>query len=213
MSRQQYGFRTNHSTELAITAIYDDMNCNKDTKLITCTLFLDLSKAFDCADHDIYDLYADDINLHISGKIHKIIEKKVNNELKKIEQWVRANKLCINYSKRNFMLMINHNNINFSVSPISKQSSLKYLGNILDDKPSWKPQVEKLVTQFSKSYEMLLKLKHYTNISMLKPVDFAPFHSYLTYSILNVGRANKTTSLTLIRLQNKAVRTLKNEKN
>jgi len=113
-------------------------------------------------------LYADDINLHISGENHEILEKTVNHELKKIDHWVRGNKLCINYSKSNFMLMNNHKNINFSVSinhhQISKQSSLKYLGVILDDKLNWKPQIEKLATQFSKSCGMLFKLKHYTNI-------------------------------------------------
>ena len=114
------------------------------------------------------------------------------------------------------MLMNNHKNINFSVTinhhPISKQSSLKYLGVILDDKLNWKPQIEKLVTQLSKSCGMLLKLKHYTNISVLKSVYFALFHSYLTYSTLNWGRTNKTTLLPLIRLQNKFVRTLEYNK-
>ena len=82
---------------------------------------------------------------------------------------------------------------------------------MLDDKLNWKPQIEKLVTQLSKSCGMLFKLKHYTNISVLKSVCFALFHSY-TYSILNWGRANKTTLLPLIRLQNKAVRTLEYNK-
>jgi len=44
----------------------------------------------------------------------------------------------------------------------------------------------------------LFKLKHYTNISVLKSVYFALFHSYLTYSILNWRRANKTILLPLI---------------
>jgi len=125
------------------------------------------------------------------GEKPRNLRKKSNHELKKFDHWVRANKLCINYSKSNFMLMNNHKNINFSVSinhrPISKQSSLKYLGGILDDKLNWKPQIEKLVTQLSKSCGMLFKLKHYTNTSVLKSIYFALFHSYLTYSILNWG--------------------------
>jgi len=108
--------------------------------------------------------------------------------------------------------MNNHKNVNISVSinhhPISKHSSLKYLGVILDGKLNWKLPMEKLITQLSKSCGMLFKLKHYTNISVLKSVYFALFHSYLTYSILNWGRANKTTFLPLIRFQKKAVRTL-----
>ena len=92
------------------------------------------------------------------------------------------------------------------------QSSLKYFGVILDDKLNWKPQIEKLVTQLSKSCGMLFKSKHYTSISVLKSVYFSLFHSYLTYSILNWERANKMTFLPPIRLQNKAVRTLEYNK-
>jgi len=39
-----------------------------------------------------------------------------------------------------------------------------------------------IVTQFFKSYRMLFKMKHYTNISVLIAVYFALSHSYLTYS-------------------------------
>jgi len=46
---------------------------------------------------------------------------------------------------------------------------------------------------------------------MLKSVYLALFHTYLTYSIFNWERANKTTLL-LFRLQNKAVRILKYNK-
>jgi len=51
--KRQFGFRENHSTELAITTIYDELLRNFDNKLITCSIFLDLSKAFCCCDHEI----------------------------------------------------------------------------------------------------------------------------------------------------------------
>jgi len=37
----------------AIDAIYDDMIWNKYSKLITCSLFVELSKTFDSIDHNI----------------------------------------------------------------------------------------------------------------------------------------------------------------
>jgi len=52
IDKRQYRFRENHSTELAITSIYDELLSNFDNKLITCSLFLDLSKSFNCCDHE-----------------------------------------------------------------------------------------------------------------------------------------------------------------
>ena len=175
IDKRQNGYRENHSTELAITSIYDELLSNFDNKQITCSLFLDLSKAFDCSDHEILldklyhygirgvshklfsnflhnrmqctkigefkssykriscgvpqasvispllfliyinditiassfhtTLFADDINLHMSNSSFNVLQTTVNLELCKIDHWLRANKLSLNYNKTNFMLL------------------------------------------------------------------------------------------------------------
>lgn len=49
----QFGFRPRHSTELALQLLNDDLCKNIDSKLFTCGLCLDFSKAFDTVDHII----------------------------------------------------------------------------------------------------------------------------------------------------------------
>jgi len=175
IDKRRYCFRENHSTDLAITTIYDELLRNLENKLITCSSFLDLSKAFDCGDHAILldklnqygirgvshklfsnflhnrmqctkigvfkssykriscgfpqgsvispllfltyitditkassfhtTLFADDINLYMSNSCFNVLQTTVNFELCKIDHWLRANKLCLNYNKTNFMLL------------------------------------------------------------------------------------------------------------
>lgn len=49
----QYGFRQNHSTELAATELIYKIQKNMDKKETAINIFLDLSKAFDTLDHNI----------------------------------------------------------------------------------------------------------------------------------------------------------------
>jgi len=53
LSTSQYGFRANSSTDLAITTFYDKLLDNLNDKKYTCSIFLDLKKAFDSVAHDI----------------------------------------------------------------------------------------------------------------------------------------------------------------
>ena len=51
LNDQQFGFRKNLPTTLAISKIHNDLLHNIDQGLWSCSLFLDLSKAFDSVDH------------------------------------------------------------------------------------------------------------------------------------------------------------------
>ena len=49
----QFGFRENTSTEIAVSKIYDEYVHNIEAKEITCSVFLDISKAFDTVNHSL----------------------------------------------------------------------------------------------------------------------------------------------------------------
>ena len=53
LSKHQFGFRPKFSTEYAIFDLYEKLIHNLDSGLTTCTIFLDLAKAFDTVDHVI----------------------------------------------------------------------------------------------------------------------------------------------------------------
>jgi len=105
--------------------------------------------------------FADDINLHTSNSSFNVLQTTVNLELCKINHWLRANKLSLNYNKTNFMLLTSrkHNPASFKViinnHNISPEDKLKYLGVLLDNRLSWKPHVQRVKTQLSRACGIL----------------------------------------------------------
>jgi len=53
LASNQYGFRKNHSTFLALLYLYDKITAAVDERKYTVGLFLNLSKAFDTVHHSI----------------------------------------------------------------------------------------------------------------------------------------------------------------
>ena len=79
MNKFQYGFRSNSSTEMALTQITEEIINNLQNKQITGSIFLDLAKAFDCVDHQILlnKLY----NYGVRGLPLKLIENYLTQRI------------------------------------------------------------------------------------------------------------------------------------
>ena len=85
-------------------------------------------------------LFADDAIPTCIDKNPNILQHKTNNaELKKIEDWMKTNKLTINYKKTNYVIITKQKikkslfKIKISQNEIIQKDNVKYLGIIIDN--------------------------------------------------------------------------------
>ena len=50
-------------------------------------------------------LFADDASLTMSNKSESLLENRMNNELIKVDEWSKTNKLSLNYDKTEFLVV------------------------------------------------------------------------------------------------------------
>ena len=73
----QFGFRTKHSTNLAITCVYETILKELDNQKLVCGIFLDFAKAFDCVNHQILLDKVD--HYGIIGNANKLLKSYLTN--------------------------------------------------------------------------------------------------------------------------------------
>ena len=111
-------------------------------------------------------LYADDTALFMFDKNLYTLNKRVNDELVNIDNWLKSNKLTPNYTTTKFMVISHEKNAksNFEVMInkvlISNCNSYKYLGIILDDDLKWKTHFEHVSKKMSQAAGITAKLRN-----------------------------------------------------
>ena len=135
-------------------------------------------------------VFADDTSLFLSGKDPVALNNLLNSEMKNIHTWFTANKLYINRDKTCYMVFKSRNcrikgneiNIELNDLTIKRETSIKFLGVIIDENLNWKEHVNYIALKISKSIGVFNILKHILPLKILTNLYNCMILSHLMYS-------------------------------
>ena len=186
-------------------------------------------------------LFADDTTLLYS---HPDIPSKINlinNELRETSNWFKGNKLSVNASKTNYMMLgtshmtykyIDVNkycdandtdnatnersskqkiNVIWDSVSLERVESTKFLGIIIDENLTWKKHIDVISKTISRNVGMLTKMKHYVPGYILYSLYCTLVLPYINYGILIWGNTCKTYLDKIFKLQKWVIRTISHE--
>ena len=141
------------------------------------------------------------------------IQETLNAELKKIVEWLKANKLSLNIAKTHFMIFQPKKKncsanieIHIDDSPIQRIRECKFLGIIIDENLSWRSHIAYLKKKLAKSLGILNKARQSLGRPSLLSLYNSMFLPYISYCIIIWGCASDTVLLPVLKLQKRAIR-------
>ena len=162
--------------------------------------------------HFEFIIYADDTTLMTSLATANgdTTSEKFNNELYKLDEWLKLNKLSLNVSKTKFIIYHSPNkhvispSIKINNTAIERVSNFNFLGITLDEHLSWKHHVDKISVKISKIIGIINLMKRYVPQVILKILYNTLVLPHLNYGLLVWGHKSKP----IAQLQKKAIRSL-----
>ena len=276
----QYGFRKRHSTELAAAELLDRVTNKLDqsSKNYYVSVFADLSKAFDCIDHNILleklehyglqpsaielmssylngrmqfvkinevesekkpikigvpqgsilgpllficyindivnassvlspILYADDstLSVNIQSNIDDLehqsqIQNQINDELCKVSDWLKSNRLNLNVAKTQYMIFKKGQPLKMNLAIDGRSlkcvETFNFLGLHINRNLTWTAHIDVLSKKVSRGLGIMRRLKPYLPGEAMMTLYYSLIHPHLQYQILNWGyEANKVEKL------------------
>ena len=132
-----------------------------------------------CIDQAEPSMFADDTNISTSAGSVEKLETQLNIELDKIYRWLVANRLTLNVSKTEYMIIGSRHNLRkIDKDPVIKIGSeivkrvqtSKSLGVIIDDKLKWEDQIDSISKKVSRGIGAIKLIKPYVPKKCLSQV-------------------------------------------
>ena len=137
-------------------------------------------------------LFADDTTVYYSADPKDgNTEQILNDELEKVSCWLAANKLSLNVKKSNFLHFHYGRSekkkleIKINDTLVEETDSTKYLGTFIDNKLTWKKQIQHIKSKLAKGIGMISKIRYYVDEACLLKMFYSFVQSYINYNIIN----------------------------
>ena len=167
--------------------------------------------------HSVVYHFADDTNLLCSDKDPSQLRLKMNDDLKKIFEWLCSNRLSLNVSKTEFIIfnpakknLRERITLKLNGTTLYESSKIRYLGLIMDDRLTWKYHISELTKKLNKSIGIIFKIKKLCSQRILMSLYFSLVHSYLNYGACVWGNAAEIHLNKVRILQKKIIRIIAN---
>ena len=166
-------------------------------------------------------LFADDTTVFYSHRNLDILCSILNDELKEVSNWFKANKLSLNAKKTNLMYLGTRTQTNsitidsrFDIyldgCKLSRVQDAKFLGIIIDENMTWKKHIENVCRVCSRNIGVLHKVKTFLPNDAMYKLYCTLLLPYFNYGLLLWGNANKEYINKVFRIQKRAMRTISN---
>ena len=169
-----------------------------------------------CIRHSIVRHFADDTNLIYTidaRKNNRNPARKLNQDLKSLNNWLLANKISLNATKteiiyfRNKKTSIPEMKIKINGTKLIHKSNVKYVGVTLDEHLTFEYHLNLLNSKLKRANNLIAISRHYLPRELLNQIYYGQFYSHLTYGCLLWGQDEEKLAKTYT-LQKKAVRLL-----
>ena len=164
-------------------------------------------------------LFADDTNVLYANNNLKSFESVVNEELRKVCEWLNTNKLSLNTSKSNFVifhpfqrkpdynvtLKMYDNDLKILTS-LEQKHYVKYLDVLIDSHLSWRYHIDYISSKISKGVGIMARLSNSVPTSTLLKINRSLIEPYIFYGLIAWGQAANSSLNKILILQKRALR-------
>ena len=141
-----------------------------------------------------FTLFADSTTIYvwrkdISSKVDLIKINLINTELKGVTNWFKSNKLSVNASKTNFMILgtthqtskpSNRIKVILDNVELSLVNKIKFLGVLIDRNLTWKDHRDTISETMLRNVGIIYKLKYFDPKRILLSLYYTLVMPYLT---------------------------------